>query len=172
MVARCVRQVVILMIVCEFAWADSALVILDKCSSYRGGCMSRFDCISVSIYEHHAQNTMHFRSVDNTIWLQINKAPTIQAISEDFNNQWNTNLYDSEKHLEETLKVVEKAQIEFNKNLEVNYPHNYKKEKNLIIKWNEKIKRKLETKQRRKWINLKTRDLLLIPTSTKGPTIE
>ena len=27
----------------EFAWADSALVVLDKRSSYRGGCLSRFD---------------------------------------------------------------------------------------------------------------------------------
>ena len=28
----------------EFAWADSTLVILDEWSSYRGGCLSRFDC--------------------------------------------------------------------------------------------------------------------------------
>ena len=30
------------MIVWEFAWADSALVILDKWSSYGSGCLSRF----------------------------------------------------------------------------------------------------------------------------------
>ena len=28
----------------EFACEDSALVILDKCSSYRGGRLNRFDC--------------------------------------------------------------------------------------------------------------------------------
>ena len=30
----------------KFAWTDSALVVLDKWSSYRGGRLSRFDCIS------------------------------------------------------------------------------------------------------------------------------
>ena len=33
-------------IVCEIAWADPALVVLDKWWSYRGGHFSRFDCIS------------------------------------------------------------------------------------------------------------------------------
>ena len=28
-----------------FAWADSALVVLDEWSSYRGGRLNRFDCI-------------------------------------------------------------------------------------------------------------------------------
>ena len=45
-------------------------------------------------------------------------------------------------------------------------------EKNLIIKRNEKIKRKLETKRRQKGLNLKTRDLLLVLTLAKSPTIE
>ena len=34
------------MIVWELAWADSALVVLGEWSTYRGGHMSRFDCIS------------------------------------------------------------------------------------------------------------------------------
>ena len=29
----------------ELAWADSALVVLDKWSSYRDGRLNRFDCI-------------------------------------------------------------------------------------------------------------------------------
>ena len=32
------------MILWEFAWADSALVVLDEWPSYRGGCLNRFDC--------------------------------------------------------------------------------------------------------------------------------
>ena len=32
------------MIVWELGWVDSALVILDKWSSYRGGPLNRFDC--------------------------------------------------------------------------------------------------------------------------------
>ena len=32
------------MIVWGFAWADSALVVLDKWSSYGVGCLNRFDC--------------------------------------------------------------------------------------------------------------------------------
>ena len=31
-------------IVWELAWMDPALVILDEWLSYRGGCLSRFDC--------------------------------------------------------------------------------------------------------------------------------
>ena len=61
--------------------------------------------------------------------------------------------------LEKTKKVVEKTQTEFNENLEVNYPHNYEEEKNLTTEWNAKIKRKLETKQRRKWIKFKNKRL-------------
>ena len=41
----------------------------------------------------------------------------------------------------------------------MNYPHNYEEERNLIIKWNEKIKRKLETKRNRKWIKFKNKSL-------------
>ena len=33
------------MIVSEFAWVDSALVVLDEWSSCRGGGLNRFDCI-------------------------------------------------------------------------------------------------------------------------------
>ena len=103
-------------------------------------------------YEHYAEN--YKLAVDQQIipfGLRINKAPAIQPISEDFYDQWNTILYDSEKRLvrlllEETQKVVEETRTEFNENLEVNYPRNYEEEKNLIIKRNEKIERKLETK--------------------------
>ena len=35
------------MIIWEFAWADSVLVILDKWLSDRGGPLNRFDCIFV-----------------------------------------------------------------------------------------------------------------------------
>ena len=41
----------------------------------------------------------------------------------------------------------------------MNYPNNYEEEKNLIIKQNEKIKRKLETKRRRKWIKFENKRL-------------
>ena len=34
-------------LVWEFAWADSASVVLDKWSFYRGGHVSRSDCISI-----------------------------------------------------------------------------------------------------------------------------
>ena len=32
----------------DFAWADSAFVVLDKWSSYRGGCLNRFGYNSLS----------------------------------------------------------------------------------------------------------------------------
>ena len=34
-------------IVWEFAWVDSALVVLDEWLSYRGGYLNRFDCNSI-----------------------------------------------------------------------------------------------------------------------------
>ena len=34
-------------IVWDFPWADPVLVVLDKWSSYSGGCLNRFDCISI-----------------------------------------------------------------------------------------------------------------------------
>ena len=86
-------------------------------------------------YEHHAEN--YKLSLDQQIipfGLRIKRAPAIQPISEDFNNQWNTILYDSEKRLvrlmlEETQKVVEKTRTDFNEKLEVNYPRHYEEEK-------------------------------------------
>ena len=38
-----------LTIVWGFAWVDSALVVLDEGSSYGGGRLKRFDCISISL---------------------------------------------------------------------------------------------------------------------------
>ena len=32
----------------EFTWVDSALVVLDEWSSYRGGCLNMFDCNALS----------------------------------------------------------------------------------------------------------------------------
>ena len=40
----------------KFAWADSALVVLDELSSYRGGCLNRLDC-SIKCYW---SNKIHF----------------------------------------------------------------------------------------------------------------
>ena len=71
--------------------------------------------------------------------------------------------------LQETHKVVEKTQTEFNEHLEVNYPHNYEEEKNLIIKWNEKIKRKLEIKRRRKWLKFRNKRLTTRSNLDKEP---
>ena len=126
-------------------------------------------------YEHHAEN--YKLALDQQIipfGLRINKAPAIQTIFEHFNNQWNTILYDSEKRLirlllEETQKVVEKTRTDFNKNLEVNYPHHHEEEKNLIIKRNEKIKRKLEIKRRRKRIKFRNKRLTTRSNLDKEP---
>ena len=52
-------------------------------------------------------------------------------------------------------------------NLEVNYPNNYEEEKNLIIKRNEKINRKLETKRRRKWIKFENKRLSTLSNLNK-----
>ena len=78
-------------------------------------------------YEHHAEN--YKLAIDQQIkpfGLRIIKAPIIQPIYEDFKNQYNTILYNSEKGLvrvllEETQKVVEKTQTKFDGSLEVNY---------------------------------------------------
>ena len=47
-------------IVWELAWADSALVVLQECFSYRGGRINRFDCkyktIKNKLYDHYSLN--------------------------------------------------------------------------------------------------------------------
>ena len=73
-------------------------------------------CEKLLRYEHHAEN--YKLALDQHIilfGLRLNKAPAIQPISEDFNNEWNTILYNSEKGLErllleETQNVVEQTQ--------------------------------------------------------------
>ena len=91
--------------------------------------------------------------------LRIKKIPTIKPIWEDFSNQWNSVLHDSEKLLvqlvlAETQKVVEKTQFEFNKELHEKYPESFREEKLLTEKRNGNIKTQLETKRVRKWINI------------------
>ena len=54
MVAGCFRHVVVLWlvtIVWEFALVDSALVVLDEWSSYRGGRWNRFDWATYSVWK-------------------------------------------------------------------------------------------------------------------------
>ena len=40
-------------IVREFAWVDSALAVLYKWSSYRGGCLNRFDCNALQLIQNN-----------------------------------------------------------------------------------------------------------------------
>ena len=56
----------------------------------------------------------------------------------------------------------------FNKSLETKYPHIYKEEKNLIIKWNKKIERNLETNRIRKCIKFKNKSLTRRSNFNKG----
>ena len=70
-------------------------------------------------YENHAENyKLALEMQIIPFGLRIMKLPAIKPISEDFSNQWNSVLYDSEKRLVQLLlaktqKVVEKTQIEF-----------------------------------------------------------
>ena len=74
-------------------------------------------------YEHHAEKyKLALEKQIIPFGLRIKKLPAIKPISEDFSNQWNSVLYDSEKRsvellLAETQKVVEKTQIELNEEL-------------------------------------------------------
>ena len=113
-------------------------------------------------YENHAENyKLALEMQIIPFGLRIMKLPAIKPISEDFSNQWNSVLYDSEKRLvqlllAETQKVVEKTQIEFNEKLHEKYPESFQREKLLIEKRNGKIKKQLETKRVRKWIKFKS----------------
>ena len=67
------------------------------------------DTYKLLCYENHAEN------YKLPFGLRIMKLPVIKPISEEFSNQWNSVLCDSEKRLvqlllAETQKVVEKAQ--------------------------------------------------------------
>ena len=66
-------------------------------------------------YGHHVENyKLALEKQIIPFGLKIKKLPAIKPISEDFCNQWNSVLYDSEKRLlqlllAETQKVVEKT---------------------------------------------------------------
>ena len=86
-------------------------------------------------YENHAENyKLALEKKIIPFGLRIKKLPAIKPISEDFSNQWNSVLYDSEKRLvqlllAETQKVVEKTQIEFNEKLHEKYPESFREAK-------------------------------------------
>ena len=93
--------------------------------------------------------------------LRIRKLFAIKQISEDFNDQCNLILYDSEKCLvqsllAETQSVVEKTQTEFNEKLLEKYRESFREEKLLIEKRNGKIKKQCETKRLGKLIKFKS----------------
>ena len=128
-------------------------------------------------YEHHVENyklPLDQEIIPFALW--INKAPAIQPISEDFNKQWNIILYDSEKRLvrfllEETFKVVEKTRAEFNENLEMIHIVT-KKRKIWFLSRMRKSRDIWKQNEGESGLNLKTRGLLLVLTSTKSPVIE
>ena len=84
-------------------------------------------------------------------------------------------LYDSEKRLVQLLlaemqKVVEKSQIEFNKELHEKYPESFREEKLLIEKRNGEIKKQLETKRVCKWVKFKSNKHIGGANTTKKST--
>ena len=127
-------------------------------------------------YEHHTENyKLALKKQIIPFGLRIKKLPAIKTISEDFRNQWNSVLYDSEKHLiqlllAETQKVVEKTQIEFNEKLHEKYPESFQREKLFIEKRNGKIKKQLETKRVRKWIKFKSNKHIACANPAKKST--
>ena len=127
-------------------------------------------------YEHHTENyKLALKKQIIPFGLRIKKLPAIKTISEDFRNQWNSVLYDREKHLiqlllAETQKVVEKTQIEFNEKLHEKYPESFQREKLLIEKRNGKIKKQLETKRVRKWIKFKSNKHIARANPAKNST--
>ena len=70
MVASRIRQVVValyiytVMLVWELAWADSALVAVGKCLSYRGGGISRFDSVMFALNLTCNRNKL-FKTLDH-----------------------------------------------------------------------------------------------------------
>ena len=55
-------------------------------------------------YEHQAENyKLALEKQIMPFGLRIKKLPAIKPISEDFSNQWNSVLHDSEKHLLQIL---------------------------------------------------------------------
>ena len=48
----------------ELAWADSELVVVGEWSSYRGGCISRFDCIMFALNLASNRNKL-FKTLDH-----------------------------------------------------------------------------------------------------------
>ena len=81
-------------------------------------------------YQHHYKN--HEKSIALDLipkGLKIKKRPAFEPILKDFNIEWNNILRDAERDLEgnlnESLKVVERIELDLDLELKRVYPKNY-----------------------------------------------
>ena len=98
-------------------------------------------------YDHHAENYQQniLQDITKTFGLRLKKRAAINLISHDFNSHWNGILKDVKWKLLTLLltkaqKSSENADSEFQEIIKKEHPSNYVKEKELVEKWNLKLR--------------------------------
>ena len=115
-------------------------------------------------YYHHAENYQQniLQDITKTFGLRLKKRAAINLISHDFNSHWNGILKDVKWKLLTLLltkaqKSSESADSEFQEIIKKEHPSNYVKEKELVEKWNLKLKKLLEERRKKKWYKFQNR---------------
>ena len=130
------------------------------------GLLSRLDILlqKFTRCNHHQKN--YERSLLEGIvptGLKLNKHPTFQPVSPDFDLNWNNVLYDAEKKLvelllEESKKVITKIYTGIAIEMEMKYPETTQEEREKIKLKYKNVERKLEVKRNKKWEKFRSRE--------------
>ena len=95
--------------------------------------------------------------------LQIKKEPALVPVTDDFHSKWKSVLYDAEKRLvklllAESKKVITSTEIEFDQQLEWQYPDSAEQKKVEIVTRHQSYRNRLSQKRKKKWSKFSTQN--------------
>ena len=109
--------------------------------------------------------------------LKIKKRPASEPISKDFNIKWNNILRNAERNLvelllNESLKVVERVELDLDLELKRVYPKNYEDKRLQLNQKHQKFQRNLDKHRLKKWNHIKQKEISLERISVDYNTTE
>ena len=115
-------------------------------------------------YNHHRENyQISIRDGIIPPGLQIKKEPAFVPVTDDFHRKWKSVLYDAEKRLVKLLlteseKVITGIEIEFDQQLERQYPDYAEQKKVEIVTRHQSYRNRLSQKRKKKWSKFSTQN--------------
>ena len=97
--------------------------------------------------------------------LKMKKRPAFEPIPKDFNINWNNVLRDAERNLvelllNESLKVVERVELDLDLGLKRFFPKNYENKRFQLNQKQKKFQKNLDKRCLKKWNNIKQKEIL------------